>query len=195
MVALAAEHGVDVSTLHPDCKCLKEKGQNFFIPRCYQSGGRVDPNCAENLDHAKAAGLHTDLYIFPCFSCGNPAKQVADTIAAVGARPVGYYWVDIEKYQWSPDKAKNREFLKEMVAAIKAKGKSPAIYSNYYMWQEVVGLDWAEFSSLPLWYALYDKVDTCSNYKPFGGWKSPKYKQYQGTTTLCNGGVDLSVAC
>ena len=194
-IAFCAEHGVDVSTLHPDCKCLKSHGESFFIPRCYQSGGRVDPNCAKNLENAHAAGLTTGLYIFPCFPCGNAAKQVEETIAAVGSHPVDIYWVDVEKYHWSPDKAKNREFIKDMVNAIHSKGKAPGIYSNYYMWQDIVGLDWSEMSHLPLWYAHYDKLESCSDFKSFGGWTKPKYKQYQGTTTLCNGGVDLSISC
>ena len=193
--ALGAEYGVDISTLHPNCKCLKEKSQSFMIPRCYQSFGRADPNCGKNLDNAHAAGLKTSVYIFPCVPCGNPAKQIDETIAAVGSRHVDYYWVDVEKLSWYPDKAKNRAFIKEMVEAIKTKGKSPAIYASYYMWEEIVGLDWHEMSHLPLWYAHYDKQPNCSGFRSFGGWTKAMYKQYQGTTDLCGGGVDLNVAC
>ena len=192
---LCADHGVDVSTLHPDCKCLKSHGQSFFIPRCYQSNGKVDPNCAKNLDNGHAAGLKIGLYMFPCFSCGNPAKQVEDTIKDVGSRPVDIYWVDVEKLGWSSDKNKNREFIQAMVNEIKSKGKKAGIYSNYYMWQDIVGLDWSAMSDHPLWYAHYDKLEACSDFKPFGGWKKPMFKQYQGTTTLCNGGVDISISC
>ncbi len=193
--ALCAERGVDVSTLHPDCKCLKADGYSFFIPRCYQSNGRVDRNCGKNIDNANAAGLKTGVYIFPCVPCGNPEKQIAETIAAVGSRSVDYYWVDVEKLSWTTDKAKNRAFIKAMVDAITKHGKKPAIYSNYYMWQEIVGLDWSEMSHLPLWYAHYSSAVDCKNYRPFGGWRKPMYHQYKGTTTLCNGGVDLSISC
>ena len=162
--AVCTEFGVDISTLHPDLKCLRE-GISFIIPRCYQSLGRVDPNCIKNLDNAHEVDLKTDLYIFPCFPCGNPAKQIEDTVAAVGDRNVGIYWIDVEVYQWSADKEKNRDFIREMVNALKAKGKKPGIYSVYYMWNLIVGMDWCEMQDIPLWYGHYDNVESCSDYK------------------------------
>jgi hypothetical protein len=41
-----------------------------------------------------------------------------------------------------------------------------------------------------LWYAHYDNKPDFSDFKTFGGWTSPKVKQYHGTTTECNAGVD-----
>eukprot|EP00829_Urostomides_striatus_P002622 TRINITY_DN1286_c0_g1_i1.p1 TRINITY_DN1286_c0_g1~~TRINITY_DN1286_c0_g1_i1.p1 ORF type:complete len:228 (+),score=56.43 TRINITY_DN1286_c0_g1_i1:64-747(+) len=195
--SLCAEKGVDVSTLFSEakCKCLKEKDQSFFVPRCYQSGGKVDPNCVSNLKNGHDAGLSTGLYIFPCVPCGNPAKQVADTVKAVGNHEVDTYWVDVEKLNWHKDKSLNRKFIEEMVNALKEHGKKVGIYSSYYMWQDIVGLDYSGMSSYPLWYSHYDKKPSCSDFKPFGGWKKPHIKQFEGTTNLCQGGVDLNVKC
>ena len=45
---------------------------------------------------------------------------------------------------------------------------------------------------MPLWYAHYDSKPDFSDFTPFGGWSSPAYKQYAGTTSVCGMGVDLN---
>ena len=45
-------------------------------------------------------------------------------------------------------------------------------------------------SKYPLWYADYDNVANFNDFEAFGGWKSPAIKQYKGTHTICNAGVD-----
>ncbi len=45
--------------------------------RCYQETGVVDPNCADTVRNAHAAGLKVDVYFFPSVHIG-----------ANGARPV-----------------------------------------------------------------------------------------------------------
>ena len=42
------------------------------------------------------------------------------------------------------------------------------------------------------WYAHYDGNPSFSDFAAFGGWTHPAIKQYQGTTSLCSAGVDLS---
>lgn len=42
-----------------------------------------------------------------------------------------------------------------------------------------------------LWYAHYDDSPSFSDYTEFGGWKDPHMKQFKGTTTECDAGVDL----
>jgi hypothetical protein len=61
--------------------CAKSYGYNFAIIRVYQSSGNPDPNGPANINDAWASGMaHVDGYIFPCYKCGNPAKQIDDTI-------------------------------------------------------------------------------------------------------------------
>jgi len=56
-------------------------GVSFAIPRVYQSNGKCDPNGASNINHARNAGIkYVDGYIFPCYSCGNAAGQMDQTI-------------------------------------------------------------------------------------------------------------------
>lgn len=77
---VVATYGVDVSTrVNKDSwSCLKTNhGVSFAIVRVYCSSGKVDSNGAATINDARAAGIkYVDGYIFPCYSCGNPAKQV-----------------------------------------------------------------------------------------------------------------------
>ncbi len=80
IIAVAtATYGVDVSarTYQSSWECLVENNYHFAIVRVYRSSGSVDTNGAPSIEDAWAGGMsHVDGYIFPCYSCGNPAKQV-----------------------------------------------------------------------------------------------------------------------
>ena len=60
--------GVDVSQLFPTSayQCLKTNGYGFTIVRGYCSFGGLDHNAIQSLTNAKAAGMITDIYMFPC---------------------------------------------------------------------------------------------------------------------------------
>jgi len=45
-------------------------------------------------------------------------------------------------------------------------------------------------SGYELWYAHYDNTPSFADFKTFGGWAHPTFKQFAGTTSLCNAGVD-----
>ena len=56
---------------------MKSYGYSFAIVRVYQSNGVCDPNGPATINDAWTGGMsYVDGYIFPCYSCGNPAKQV-----------------------------------------------------------------------------------------------------------------------
>ena len=56
---------------------MKSNGLTFAIVRVYQSNGVCDPNGPATITDAWSGGMnYVDGYIFPCYSCGNPAKQV-----------------------------------------------------------------------------------------------------------------------
>jgi hypothetical protein len=79
LAALLATSGVDVSQLTSTSsyQCLVSNGYSFAVPRVYQSSGKCDPNGKQNINNARSAGVkYVDGYIFPCYSCGNPAGQV-----------------------------------------------------------------------------------------------------------------------
>lgn len=190
-----ATKGTDVSTLVSTSawSCLKNNGYVFTVIRGYQSGGQVDPNVVQNIKNARAGGqADVDVYLFPCVPCGNPAKQATDLVDAIKGQNYGMIWIDIETLQWSKSQTANQGFITTMASTLKGLGQHVGIYSSYYNWQSIVGLGWTGVSEYPLWYAHYDNNPSFSDFSPFGGWKTPNVKQYQGTTNLCGAGVDLN---
>lgn len=208
--------GVDVSqaTSVSSFQCLKSSGYSFAIVRVYQSNGKVDPNGATTISNAWAGGMsHVDGYIFPCYSCGNPAGQMdaaINSLAAAGLQHVphealnvsttatstaksgtyGMLWIDVEGTQyWSTSQSSNVAFLQAMVNEGKARGISLGMYTSNSQWSPITGGSTA-FSSLPLWYPHYDGNPSYSDWVPFGGWSSPAIKQYIGTTAICSASVD-----
>ncbi len=80
--------GVDVSQLFSTAtyQCMKNNGYNFAIIRGYCSYGGVDSNIISNLNNARAAGLITDIYMFPCRGKSATA-QVDQMMAAISGKP------------------------------------------------------------------------------------------------------------
>ena len=82
-----------------------------------------------------------DGYIFPCVRCGDGAVQVSATVDSISG--YGMLWYDVERLSWSSDKASNQAFIKSMVDEGIARGVHAGIYTSYYNWQDIVGLDWS----------------------------------------------------
>lgn len=210
--------GVDYSqyTSLSSLQCVKGYGYDFAIPRVYMSTGKVDPNGPANINNAWSAGFsHVDGYIFPCYSCGNAAGQMDDTINYLSANnlhvsgtleakaasvngtlgaTVGMLWVDVEGTQyWSSSTSNNVNFISEMINEGVARGVSIGIYTSSSQWTPITG-GTTKFSSYPLWYASWDySFDPCtSTFKSFGGWTSAAMKQYAGDQSFCSAGFDKS---
>lgn len=149
---------------------MVQNGKSFAIVRVYQSNGKPDPNGniffvimlvrnifsgPYSINDAWSAGMsHVDGYIFPCYSCGNPAKQMDDTInslksagvkllgvnsddketllkannGTLGAT-VGMLWIDVEGTQyWSSSTSSNVDFIQGMVDEGLKQGVSLGVY-------------------------------------------------------------------
>ncbi|CEF69004.1 Glycoside hydrolase, catalytic domain and Glycoside hydrolase, superfamily domain-containing protein [Strongyloides ratti] len=166
-------------------KCIKEKGYEFFIGRVWRSMGSHDAAGIENIKNAVKAGYkHVDGYFFPCTTsrCSSAKTQVEEAhkeLNKAGAK-IGTLWMDIERYEWPSDKAKNRRFILELVKEAEKLGFKVGIYSSYYEWDVIAGADWnGGLNRLPLWWPDYDNEKSFKNFKPFGGFK-PSIKQYNG---------------
>jgi|LauGreDrversion4_2_1035121.scaffolds.fasta_scaffold1791551_1 GH25 family lysozyme M1 (1,4-beta-N-acetylmuramidase) len=93
-------------------------------------------------------------------------------------------WIDVEINPspgcgWTAA-ADNCNFLKRMIDHIRARGKTPGIYSSLYMWQTIMGgrNNCPLFTNVPLWYAHYDGSASFSDWPSvsFGGWGKPNIK-------------------
>ena len=88
----------------------------------------------------------------------------------------------------------NCAFLKQLIAAVKGRGKSVGIYSDYYSWQNIFKslTGCPEVGIYPLWYGYNDHVDSFKNYKAFGGFSLPVQKRYATVNDFCGvNGVGL----
>jgi len=101
-------------------------------------------------------------------------------------------WLDIEVYAWSGDQVTNRNFITSLINEGKALGQKLGVYTSYYNWQSIVGIDWAGAADLPLWYAHYDNSPSFSDFVAYGGWSKPSIKQYNGDATDCGVSIDLN---
>ena len=102
------------------------------------------------------------------------------------------YWYDVEVYHWSSSKKSNQDFIQAMIDEGNKLGIKHGIYTSYYNWESIVGLDWdvPAKQGLPLWYAHFDNNPSFSDFAAFGGWSKPDVKQYEGTHSTCGVGVD-----
>ncbi|KYQ91967.1 glycoside hydrolase family 25 protein [Tieghemostelium lacteum] len=189
--ATNATLGVDLSSLTSSSSfgCLKLNGFEFAIVRCYQSFGRVDPNCASSILNAWNAGMNrVDAYMFPCFSCGNPAGQANTLVSYLKTNNVNYgmIWIDIEGpgTYWGSSQSANAAFFTDLVSAFEKEGVSIGVYTSISQWQPIMG-SYSGGSKFQLWYAHYDGVTSFNDFTEFSGWSKPNIKQYLGENSLC----------
>ncbi len=139
---------------------------------------------------------HVDGYIFPCYSCGNPAGQMDSTISNLKSSNAtfGMIWIDVEGTSyWSTDQAANTNFIVAMANEGVAKGVSIGIYTSNSQWSPITGGS-TKLSKYPLWYPHYENTPnpSYSDFVAFGGWSKPAIKQYKGTSSICSASVDYN---
>lgn len=89
--------GVDVSQLFSTgtYQCMKNNGYEFAIIRGYCSYGGLDHNAVAGLNNARAAGLITDIYMFPCRG-KSASAQVDEMMNSIPGNLYGMIWIDVE---------------------------------------------------------------------------------------------------
>ncbi len=70
---------IDMAGRFSNYTCFKESGISQLIIRAYHSYGAIDTDAKLNIFEANAAGLATDVYMFPCRG-KDPSVQVKDLI-------------------------------------------------------------------------------------------------------------------
>jgi GH25 family lysozyme M1 (1,4-beta-N-acetylmuramidase) len=186
--------GVDVATpvSQSAFQCMVNKNYSFAIIRAFRSVGSPDSNAVKNIANARSAGMrHVDIYMFPCPSCGKPAKQITDMISNLRNTTFGTLWLDIEGTQYWKDQSYNQNFFTGLVKQAQAMGLKLGVYTSRSQWTPIMG-NWNGGSAFPLWYAHYDNKHTFSDFVAFGGWTQPSLKQYAGDAPLCGIDTDMS---
>ena len=194
-----ASYGVDMSTAvsTSSFSCLINNGYGgFMMVRGWCSTGRFDSASVTSLNNAHSAGFSadlTDVYFYPCLSCGNAAGQVSSFWSSVTSNKMDFkrLWFDIEG-TWYSSKSSNQKFFEDLINKARSIGIVYGIYASSYYWGQILGSSY-KFSlayNSPLWYPHYDNNPSFSDFSSFGGWSSPYIKQYAGDKTLCSTDVD-----
>ena len=61
--------------------------------------------------------------------------------------------------------ASNCQYVTDLVNSVKSHGRVPGVYSNYYMWESIMGAagSCTGLGGVPMWYAHYDGVASLSD--------------------------------
>ena len=109
--------------------------------------------------------------------------------------PIGRMWLDIEQDPAGLGANSLIPKIQQGLATCQAKpGVECGIYTGPGWWKTYLA-NTSAFTGVPLWYALYNKKRSLSDWttEKFGGWASPVAKQFQ-TAPLCGvGGADWNV--
>jgi len=200
----AGQRGVDISVALTAsvASCMRSSGTSFIVPRGFRSSGSVDTHVCNSIKIASSAGIPVrDTYLFPCPRCKKSADTQMKELAAYlrancNGQWSGRVWLDIEGTQyWLGSSAANQAWYKQLKNACATYSVSCGVYSSKVQWQAIFGSSTFSYGSeLPLWYAHYDNNPSFSDFSPFGGWTTPRIKQFHGDTTLCGVGVDSNFA-
>jgi len=205
--------GVDVSQPCGNWACLKQAGYSFAVIRIFQETGSVDSNGVNSIKAAQAAGLSTDVYMYPAGTKSTTGKTQATAVlnALKGVR-YGRVWIDVEGVgkSWTTNTASNVQLFKDIASTLTAGGAQIGVYTQGWQWNSIMGSSTAG-SAYPVWYAEYGAGPghyttadgTCSyagapaslaSFKAFGGWTHAYAKQYNGDCNKCGCSVDVNFA-
>lgn len=182
--------------------CLKSAGFSFGVVRAWLSYGAADTHASASVANLNAAGFTPDVYLFPCGSGKySGATQATGLLNNLGSSHYGRVWLDIETNPssgcaWTTNHVSNCNMVKSMISTLQAKGRSIGIYSSSYMWSTIMGTSCnIATDAIPTWFATYDGSNTCSGWRPYGGWSKALWKQWNGSGSACGLGIDQNVAC
>ena len=169
--------------------CMWDSGVRHIIV-----GTQVDWIAREQLAMAVARGMTVDAYVYLYWD-KDIAAQVEAAFAMTQGFPIGRMWLDIEQDPAGLGSNSLIPKIQQSLATCQAKpGVDCGIYTGPGWWKTYLA-NTSTFTGVPLWYALYNKKRTLSDWtvEKFGGWASPVAKQFQ-TAPLCGvGGADWNV--
>jgi hypothetical protein len=166
----------------------------------------------QQVEACDAAGLAVDAYLW-LWMTGDFESDIRHKLSLLDGLPIRQLWLDVEDTsggdshmrvirtrraleicdQWVIDHggATVRTGLNgEGMRMLHPTG----VYSGRWYWP-VYMQNTNEFADRELWDANYDdNPDASANFRPYGGWRAARIKQYRGTSELAGqGGIDMNV--
>src|SRR5690348_1562586 len=189
--ANAAEFATDVSVwetplAQSQMDCFWDSGVRHVVV------GTQDALVArQQLAMAVARGMTVDAYVYIYWDT-DVAQQVEAAFAMVQGFPIGRMWLDIEQ---SPGSLGANTLIPRIQAGLDdCNTHAPVgcgIYTGPGWWKSYLA-NTSAFTQTPLWYALYNKKRSLSDWstEQFGGWAAPVAKQFQTAPLCAVGGAD-----
>jgi len=177
----ATSNFMDIWEEIDDANCTIKTYTDICL-RVYQSTGKIEPNFAKNVAHLKGLNVNLSAYVMPAITV-DAATQVADVLAAIKGLKLKMLWVCVEG-TWTSDRTQNHEILNKFITGFKAAGITPGIQTDDINWQRIMGRDRGDYATYKLWFIRQDKRPD-GGFRPFGGWRNPAAKQYEGAAELC----------
>ena len=139
-----------------------------------------------------------DVYMFPCYDCGDAEGQVSDTVSYLQSNNAKYtaFWLDIEGTQyWSTVKSNNQDFFNSLVSEAQKLGQTIGVYTSESQWNSIMGGSFTAGSKFPLWYPHYQipADPSFDDFSSFAGWTSPAMKVCFFFLFVCLGGADVAL--
>lgn len=158
-------------------------------------GTQVAAIAQQQLAMAVARGMTVDAYVYLYWD-RDIGAQVRAAMDMVKGFPIGTLWLDVEEASGATalGATKLTAMVRAGVNACKTYGVGCGLYTGPGYWKTYLN-DTSALVDVPLWYALYNKKRTLSDWTTdrFGGWTRPAAKQFQ-TAPLCDvGGADWNV--
>ncbi len=154
------------------------------------AGTQLRETTVQQLSMAVARGMTVDAYVYLYFD-RDVVAQVDNAFEMVRGFPVGRMWLDVEQNPEALSASALAARIQAAVDACRARATAECgIYTGPGFWKSYLA-NTTRFADLPLWYALYNRRTSLSdwNVERFGGWTSPEGKQW-AEEVLCAVGVD-----
>lgn len=188
------QYGADISTPSSIAQWADMRSSlsvEFGVVRCFEQINVVDPNCLTNLKNARAAGIaDMGVYHFPTRKASASAQTSASFANLVaGNATFDYYWLDVERGDWSADIAENVAFIREWAQTAESHvAQNPqlgcrgvGIYTRKSDWNEITG-GITDFGHLPLWWIMIlnspDGPRSFEDFTTFAGWTQAAMVQW-----------------
>lgn len=158
-------------------------------------GTQVAAIARQQLAMAVSRGMTVDAYVYIYWD-RDMVAQVEAAFDMVKGFPIGTMWLDIEEASGATALGANKltAAIRTGINQCKTHGVGCGLYTSPGYWKTYLN-DTRALTDVPLWYALYNKKRTLSDWttENFGGWARPVAKQFQ-TAPLCGvGGADWNV--
>jgi len=164
--------------------CFAQNGYKLVILKASGATGQLALGAPLGFYAAQTNNMEINLYIDPCYKCGNPRDQVDNIYKQMfnhflDPHEQACTWVHVTgmNNEWDEDPIKNIAFIGEMLDEIEKKGYKTGIYTGDYDW-EIVTSNTDQLSKYSLWYGAGSNVENFEDFPGFGGWTTPTMKQY-----------------